>query len=302
MTKLSRPNQPSNHKLNFTQRKPEKCHEDVILGEPPASAIESSQDIDEAVTFSPVSTSYRHMQSFDSIRLAIAVSFAFSALLPAQSPPVAQAKPGTVAQSTSSLPATPPTTPEPPPTPSQLSPNLAQVTYTTGVLSISADNSSLNQILHEISHETGIKISGGVSDERVFGQYGPDAPAQVLAALLDGAGSNMLFVHSDGDTPAQLILTPRQGRPTPPNPNAAALEDRRAPEIPHPAEPVEPTPERTEQRAPPPDPPVTPGASATSDPSQPDSPNGGKTPQQIYDQLQRLRQQQQPPQTPQTPQ
>jgi hypothetical protein len=240
------------------------------------------------------------MQSFDLIRLAVAVSFAFSALLSAQSPPVAQVNPGTVARSTYGLPVTSPTTPPPPSTPSQLPPQLAQVTYTSGALSISADNSSLNQILREISRETGVKIVGGVTDERVFGQYGPEATAQVLAALLDGTGSNMLLVHSDGDSPAQLILTPRHGGPTPPNPNAA-LEDRRAVENPPPAVPVETTPEKTEQRVPPPDAPVTPttGASPTLDPSQPDSPNGVKTPQQIYDQLQRLRQQQQPPQTPQ---
>jgi hypothetical protein len=243
------------------------------------------------------------MQSFDSIRLTVAVSFAFSAaLLSAQSPPVAQAKPGTVALSTSGLPVTPPTTPAPPPTPSQLSPHLAQVTYTSGALSIAADNSSLNQILREISHETGIRISGGVTDERVFGQYGPDAPAQVLAALLDGTGSNMLLVHSDGDTPAQLILTPRHGGPTPPNPNAAAQGDRGSVANPPPVEPAEVSPPKTEQGVPPPVTP-TPGASPASDPSQPDSPNGVKTPQQIYDQLQRLRQQQQQQQPqPQTPQ
>jgi hypothetical protein len=244
------------------------------------------------------------MQSFVSIRLTVAVSFAFSALLPAQSPPAAQAKPGAIASSTPALPVTPPETPAPPPTPSQLPPQLAQVTYTSGTLSISADNSSLNQILREISHETGITISGGVTDERVFGQYGPDAPAQILAALLDGTGSNMLLVHSDGDTPAQLILTPRQGGPTPPNPNAAALEERSAPQNTPPAETGEGRRERTGQRVPPPDAPVTPTTSespAAADPGQPDSPNGVKTPQQIYDQLQRLRQQQPQPQ-PQTPQ
>jgi hypothetical protein len=241
------------------------------------------------------------MQSFVSIRLTVAVSFAFSALLPAQSPSGAQPKPAAIASSAPGLPVAPPTTPPPPPTPSQLPPHLAQVTYTSGTLSVSADNSSLNQILREISHETGINIVGGVTDERVFGQYGPNPTAQVLAALLDGTGSNMLLVHSDGDTPAQLILTPRHGGPTPPNPNAAALEERSAPQnTPPPAETGEGRHERTGQRVPPP-PPVTPATSESpaADPGQPDSPNGVKTPQQIYDQLQRLRQQQPQPQTPQ---
>jgi hypothetical protein len=250
------------------------------------------------------------MQSSAPIRLIAAASFAISASLSTQPTAFAQARPRAIAPSASGLPATPPTTSTPPitpapSTPSQLPPHVARVTYTDGTLSISADNSSLNQILREISHETGIKISGGVTDERVFGQYGPETPAQVLATLLDGTGSNMLLVHSDGDTPAQLILTPRQGGPTPPNPNAAVFDNRSATETPAPSpQPAEPDPAKAEQRVPPPDPPVTPvtpatGASPSSDPSQPDSPNGVKTPQQIYDQLQRLHQQQTQPQTPQ---
>ncbi len=94
------------------------------------------------------------------------------------------------------------------------------------MLSVSADNSSLNQILRQISSSTGMKITGGVTDERVFGQYGPDTPAQVLAALLDGTSSNMVIEQRDPDAPAELILTPRKGGPTPPNPNAAAFDDR----------------------------------------------------------------------------
>ena len=45
----------------------------------------------------------------------------------------------------------------------------AKVVYADGRLTIDAENSSLNQILHEISMQSGIKISGGVVDERVFG-------------------------------------------------------------------------------------------------------------------------------------
>jgi hypothetical protein len=169
------------------------------------------------------------------------------------------------------------------------------VTYTGGALFVSASNSSLNQILREISSQTGIRIAGGVADERVFGQYGPDAPAQILSALLDGTGSNMLLVHGDGDTPAELILTPRQGGPSPPNPNAHT-DDASEPRIISTSEPSESR--RAErpsgdQGRPAPNPPVTPetpGAAAT-DSSQPQSPNGVKTPQQIYDQLQKLRQQ-----------
>jgi hypothetical protein len=152
-------------------------------------------------------------------------------------------------------------------------PQHAQVTYTGGQLSVSANNSSLNQILHDISHETGMKITGGVTDERVFGQYGPASPDKILGQLLDGTGSNMLLVHATTAAPAELVLTPRHGAPTPPNPEAYR-EDPASPPV-RPQYPIAP-----EENAAP-NPPVAP------------SPNAIKTPQQIYEQLQRMRQEQQ---------
>jgi hypothetical protein len=98
--------------------------------------------------------------------------------------------------------------------------SIADVTYASGLLTISADNSSLNQILREIARQTGMKITGSVSDERVFGRYGPSTPARALASLLDGTGSNMLLRETASNAPAELILTPRQGGPTPPQPTA----------------------------------------------------------------------------------
>jgi hypothetical protein len=226
---------------------------------------------------------------------------ALSAPLLAQSPPPPRATPAST-QAPSNLPPTPTTTPESPPvplTPSQRPPQRAQVTYADGELSVAADNASLNQILRQIATDTGIKITGGVADERVFGQYGPDSPAQVLAALLDGTGSNMILVHHDGDALSELILTPRQGGPTPPNPNAAAFNNRAEPEAP-PSQPVQsPRHAVAEGNAViPPANPGTPNGAAPANPSQPDNPNGVKTPQQIYEQLQRMRQQQQQQQNP----
>ncbi len=170
------------------------------------------------------------------------------------------------------------------------------MTYTDGTLSVAADNASLNQILRQIASNTGMKITGGVADERVFGQYGPDSPTQVLAALLEGTGSNMILVHHDGAAPTELILTPRQGGPTPPNTNAAAFNDRSESED-APGQAVQPQPNaplRSSPVIPPANAGPSNGASPTN-PSQPDNPNGVKTPQQIYEQLQRLRQQQTPP-------
>jgi hypothetical protein len=218
-----------------------------------------------------------------------------SASLSAQSPKASTPAPAT----SSTLPATQPTAPEQtdvPLTPSQRPPKRAQITYTDGALSVSADNASLNQILRQIASDTGMKITGGVRDERVFGQYGPDNPAQILAQLLDGTGSNMILVSRDGNEPSELILTPRQGGPSPPNPNAATFDDRPDPRegSHHAGQPPPSTPETSPQGNPsvPPANPDPSTGTAPANPSQPDSPNGVKTPQQIYEQLQRMRQQQ----------
>jgi hypothetical protein len=179
-----------------------------------------------------------------------------------------------------------PISPTPPPSAaSHPAPQRAQVTYTDGKLLVSASNSSLNQILHDISRETKMKITGGVTDERVFGQYGPGLPSKVLGDLLDGTGCNMLLLQATGATPAELILTPRQGGPSPPNPNAAGYDDTAESEASRPSAPPE-------QQAPP--------APAAAEGVQ-QSPNNVRTPQQIYEQLQRMRQLQQQPSQPTQP-
>ena len=100
----------------------------------------------------------------------------------------------------------------------------AEVEYTGGLLRVSANNSSLNQILREIGWRTGMKITGGVTEDRVFGTYGPAPASQVITSLLDGTASNVMIVENAADGPAELILTPRRGGPTPPNPNAGGME------------------------------------------------------------------------------
>lgn len=174
----------------------------------------------------------------------------------------------------------------------------AEVVYSAGELEVTASNSSLNQILREIASKTGMKITGGVADERVFGKYGPAPPAHVLASLLEGTGSNMLLRETAKDAPGELILTPRNGGASPPNPNASRDEESGQPARPAqvmgpgqrpgpaPAPPVYATPVATPVEAPPdsaPDP-------SSTDPA---SPNGVKTPEQVSQELQRLQQQQQ---------
>ena len=220
-------------------------------------------------------------------RIAASLTFVFATLLPGQSKPVAAKPPA------ASLPPTPVTTsPAVPPTPEQLPAQPASVTYASGLLTVSANNSSLNQILRDISRETQLKISGGVVDERVFGNYGPATTGHILNTLLDGTSSNMLLVHSHGSTPAELILTPRNGGPTPPNPNAIAQEQRdqqiqeqMQEESIRRREAYEKSQDLS--RLP-----------AADDANQKPAAYAPRTPQEIFDQLQKLRQQQQQQQQP----
>ena len=126
------------------------------------------------------------------------------------------------------LPATPPTAAAVPAAAAktaQPAAHRAQVLYSGGQLTIIADNSSLNQILRDVSRQTGMKITGGVADQRVFGKVGPGAPAEILSGLLDGTGSDMLLRENAAHTPVELVLTPRGGGATPPGPFASGADD-----------------------------------------------------------------------------
>lgn len=148
--------------------------------------------------------------------------------LPANLPtslPASPASPQSAAPPTgNSLPAPIAATPVSNESPSRR-PRRAQVTFLDGQLDVRADDSSLNQILRAISRQTGLKITGGVADQRVFGNYGPATTASVLATLLDGTGTNLLLLEGNASTPPELILTPRGGGPTPPSPSAPIFDD-----------------------------------------------------------------------------
>ncbi len=117
-------------------------------------------------------------------------------------------------------------------------PHRAQVTYANGQLNVRANDSSLNQILRAISSATGLTITGGVADQRVFGNYGPASTAAILATLLDGTGTNMLLTEGDATSPPALTLTPRGGAASPPSPSAVpddSIADTPPPPPPQPA-------------------------------------------------------------------
>jgi hypothetical protein len=77
-------------------------------------------------------------------------------------------------------------------------------------LRIDATNSSLQQILTDVSTETGAKVEGLDDDQRIFGTFGPGAAREVLAQLLEGSGYNFLMIGDQGQgTPRQIVLSTR---------------------------------------------------------------------------------------------
>jgi hypothetical protein len=105
-------------------------------------------------------------------------------------------------------------TPPPPPMPDwpvNDKPSPASVVWDATGLRINASNSSLQQILAEVSTETGTKVEGMGADQRVYGVYGPGQARDVLSQLLQGSGYNVLLAGDIGrGAPRQIVLSPRQ--------------------------------------------------------------------------------------------
>jgi hypothetical protein len=89
----------------------------------------------------------------------------------------------------------------------------ATVTYKGGMLSISAQNSPLGEILREVRKLTGAAIEmpphATASDERVITHLGPGTPRDVLVALLNGSSFNYVMLGSNSDPAviSNIILT-----------------------------------------------------------------------------------------------
>jgi hypothetical protein len=87
----------------------------------------------------------------------------------------------------------------------------ASVVWDSHGLKIDAANSSLQGILNEVSLETGVKVEGLTTDQRVFGEYGPGQARDVLSQLLQGSGYNVIMIGDQGQgTPRQVLLSTRQ--------------------------------------------------------------------------------------------
>lgn len=160
----------------------------------------------------------------------------------------------------------------------------ADVTVKPGSLTIKADNSSLSQILQQISKSTGMKVDGLGQDERIFGSYGPGDPREVLLSLLEGSGYNVLMVGDDKGAPRELSLSQRSAGSN--IASAASARNNREQED-----------DEIEQEQPQEQPqPVT-----QTPPGNPEGTQPQKTPAEIQQELFRLRQLQQQQQVPQQP-
>lgn len=133
-----------------------------------------------------------------------------------------------------------PAVPKAPDWPANELPSPASVVWDSHGLLVVASNSSLTQILKEISLETGIQVEGMSQDQRVFGTYGPATPRDVLSQLLDGSGYDVLMIGDQGKgIPRQVVLTVSPGGPPPAsnaNPGPSRQEETSAAEEAQPEE------------------------------------------------------------------
>jgi len=89
----------------------------------------------------------------------------------------------------------------------------AKVSYEGGLLTISAQNSTMGEILRDVRKLTGASIDipphASAADERVITHIGPGTPRDVLVTLLNGSSFNYVMLGSDTDPAvvSNVILT-----------------------------------------------------------------------------------------------
>ncbi|HTV15870.1 MAG TPA: hypothetical protein VME68_14210 [Acidobacteriaceae bacterium] len=114
---------------------------------------------------------------------------------------------------------------EPPPFAAATTP--ARITMTNGELTVKAQNSDLAATLQQIARSSGMSIEGLGRTTRVFGDYGPASPRDVLTDLLAGSGYNFVMVGSSASgAPAKLVLSEKSMGPVAQaNTSPAAADD-----------------------------------------------------------------------------
>jgi hypothetical protein len=114
----------------------------------------------------------------------------------------------------------------------QLPPTPAKVSYQGGLLTISAQNSTLGEILRDVRKLTGASIEiPQNANERVVTHLGPGAPRDVLAVLLNGSAFNYVMLGSSSDPTAvsSVILMAKPSSPGDVQTAANAFQSNAAP-------------------------------------------------------------------------
>ncbi|HEY7352564.1 MAG TPA: hypothetical protein VH596_07320 [Terriglobales bacterium] len=123
-------------------------------------------------------------------------------------PSPSQAKPATAPQPSAPAEATPEHGPSSPP----------EVDFRGGRLTIVAKNSTMNDVLNAVRQKTGAAIDMPPgSGERVVGQFGPGAPRDVIAQLLNGSHFDYVLLGAPADPGAlkKIVLMAKASGPEP---------------------------------------------------------------------------------------
>jgi len=192
--------------------------------------------------------------------------------------------------------------------------NPPRISYANGELTVVADNSSMADVMSGIERAIGARLDGTQPEsERVFGQFGPGSPRDVLNSLLSGSRYDFILVGAIDDPGAvqTIMLSPHGASPTAgsvaqnqptPGPNTAANPDDDNEEGVAAQQSMSEAPQSART---PPQPGQYPASEQTTLPQngQQQQQQQVKTPEQLLQELQRLRQQQQqqPVQQPQNP-
>jgi hypothetical protein len=225
-----------------------------------------------------------------------------------QQSPLAQPQQSPLAQPQQLSP--PPTSVAPPA--ADLSPATPpQVAFNGGILTITANNSTLGDILRAVHHQTGASVDvPGNATERVVGQFGPGPARDVMTSLLNGSHFNYVLLGSEtnpggldrvvllskssgGESPVEQARFSGRAQPAPPpadNADGANDDDAAADTIPDASE-------ATDEQA-------NPGQAQGDDQAQERQPGQPaiKTPEQLLQELQQRQQQMQQQGAPVPPQ
>jgi hypothetical protein len=120
--------------------------------------------------------------------------------------------------------------PEAPPVqvPARVTPEPAHsvaVVYQDGLLTVIAENATLTEIMDQVRKSTGAVVESPALDELVTERLGPQAPAAVIAALLEGSHLNYVIVGDAADSNAIRAIQITPASTAEPNPHPVDSSD-----------------------------------------------------------------------------